>query len=137
MLAQVKTRLKTHRDALREMWAPHAGPRLSQDLRRLGALKRPVTLFVAEGDPGRDILMAGAGRTAARALKTGAVRIEMIANADHTFSQLAPRKELVARLVSHLRRHLPAKSADEAERPGNEGQGVRTSLSTCWESGAE
>ncbi|HUQ27190.1 MAG TPA: alpha/beta fold hydrolase [Usitatibacter sp.] len=78
-------------------------PRLSGDLRRLcDHLNRPVTFFIAEGDPGRDILMAGAPRTATRAMKRGAMRVEMIPGADHTFSQFRPRKELMARLGAHL-----------------------------------
>jgi dienelactone hydrolase len=82
-------------------------PRLSGDLRKLvDEYKRPITFFIAEGDPGRDILMAGAPRTAARAMKRGAMRIEMIPGADHTFSQFKPRKDLVGRLNAHLSQRL-------------------------------
>jgi pimeloyl-ACP methyl ester carboxylesterase len=80
-------------------------PRLSGDLRKLcEQLNRPLTVFIAEGDPGRDIIMAGAPRTATRAMKRGAMRMEMIAGADHTFSQFKPRKELLSRLGAHLAR---------------------------------
>jgi alpha-beta hydrolase superfamily lysophospholipase len=80
-------------------------PRLSSDLRKLvDEYQRPITFFIAEGDPGRDILMAGAPRTATRAMKQGAMRIEMIPGADHTFSQFKPRKELLGRLNAHLSR---------------------------------
>ena len=65
-------------------------------------MQRRMALFVADSDPGRDILMAGARRTARRALESGDLRIEMIADADHTFSQSKPRKDLVARLLAHL-----------------------------------
>ena len=110
----VKAKVKSHGDALREMLMPQAGPRLSRDLRRLFAMKRPVSLFIAEGDPGREILMAGAQRTAARALKTGEIRLETIPGADHTFSQLRPRRELVSRLRAHLQRHVanPPRAAE-------------------------
>jgi alpha-beta hydrolase superfamily lysophospholipase len=80
-------------------------PRLSSDLRKLvDEYQRPITFFIAEGDPGRDILMAGAPRTATRAMKQGAMRIEMIPGADHTFSQFKPRKDLLGRLNAHLSR---------------------------------
>jgi alpha-beta hydrolase superfamily lysophospholipase len=82
-------------------------PRLSSDLRKLvDEYNRPITFFIAEGDPGRDILMAGAPRTATRAMKRGAMRIEMIPGADHTFSQFKPRKDLVGRLNAHLAQRL-------------------------------
>jgi alpha-beta hydrolase superfamily lysophospholipase len=82
-------------------------PRLSSDLCKLvDEYKRPITFFIAEGDPGRDILMAGAPRTATRAMKKGAMRIEMIPGADHTFSQFKPRKDLLGRLNAHLSQRL-------------------------------
>jgi alpha-beta hydrolase superfamily lysophospholipase len=82
-------------------------PRLASDLRKLvDEYNRPITFFIAEGDPGRDILMAGAPRTATRAMRKGAMRIEMIPGADHTFSQFKPRKDLLGRLNAHLSQRL-------------------------------
>ena len=109
-----KAKVKSHGDTLREIFVPRGGPRLSRDLRKLFAMKRPLSFFVAEGDPGREILMAGARRTATLALKTGDIRVEMIPDADHTFSQLKARGELISRLRAHLRRHLaePARAAE-------------------------
>lgn len=88
----------------------HEDPRLAGDLKKLQQLNRAVTLFIAEGDPGRDILMAGAPRTARRALERGAMRLEMIPDADHTFSQFKPRNELLWRLNAHLARRTGAVS---------------------------
>jgi hypothetical protein len=105
VLGLARVKLKSYGEALREVFAPSLGPRLSRDLRRLLAMKRPLSFFIAEGDPGREILMAGGGRTAARALRSGEIRLEIIPGADHTFSQLKPRGELVRRLHVHLRRH--------------------------------
>jgi alpha-beta hydrolase superfamily lysophospholipase len=79
--------------------------RLSRDLRKLAAMNRPVTFFIAEGDPGREILLAGAPRTAKRAMRSGKMRVEMIPGADHTFSQFKPRADLLNRLGAHLSRH--------------------------------
>ena len=89
-------------------------PRLSSDLRRLiDEFNRPITFFISEGDPGRDILMAGAPRTARRALRRGRMRFEMIPGADHTFSQFKPRRDLMGRLNAHLARRAARPSAAE------------------------
>ena len=113
-----KEKVKSQRDALREVFMAGRAPRLARDLRRLFAMKRPLSFFIAEGDPGREILMTQAGRTATRALKTGDIRVEIIPDADHTFSQLKPRGELMRRLRLHLRRHLVEPQRAEAAATG-------------------
>jgi alpha-beta hydrolase superfamily lysophospholipase len=75
--------------------------RLARDLRKILA-KRRIAIFVADGDPGRDILMHDARSTANRALKSGAMELQVIPGADHTFSQSTPRRDLVERVVTHL-----------------------------------
>jgi hypothetical protein len=109
-----KTKLKSQRDAVREIFKPHAGPRLGRDIGKLLAMKRPLSFFIAEGDPGREIVMTHAKRAATRGVKSGEIRFEMIPDADHTFSQLKPRLEMIGRMCAHLRRHLaePARSAE-------------------------
>jgi pimeloyl-ACP methyl ester carboxylesterase len=97
---QTRARLRVHDD-----------PRLARDLRKLLAMNRALTFFIAEGDPGREILMAGARRTATGALRSGKMRLEMIPGADHTFSQLKPRKDLLDRLGAHLQRHAAPRAA--------------------------
>ncbi len=104
LVAQVLVRVKSRADALREMMAPRSASRLSRDLARLFAMKRRMTLFVAESDPGREILMTSARRATAQGLKSGKIRFEVIPEADHTFTQMKPRRELVARLHAHFAR---------------------------------
>ena len=101
-LSHPRTLARSYFDAACEALAPARAPRLSQDLRRLLARERRVTMLVAEGDPGRDILMAGAKLTARRALRGGRMRLETIPGGDHTFSQSIPRAELLRRLADHL-----------------------------------
>ena len=72
-------------------------------MHRIFAMGRRIALFVSEGDPGRDILLAGARLTATRAIRDGRIHLQMIPGADHTFSQWKPRRELLARLAAHLR----------------------------------
>ncbi len=91
-----------------EAFVPERGPRLARDLRKLFAMRRRFTLFVSEGDPGRDILLAGARLTAKRALRDGRIRLHMIPDADHTFSQWKPRRDVIARICAHLRDAAPS-----------------------------
>ena len=102
-VGQVVARVKARADALKEIVAPHKASRLARDLRRLAAMRRRMTLFVAESDPGREILMTSARRATSQGLRNGRIRFEMIPQADHTFSQIKPRRDLVARLRAHLR----------------------------------
>ena len=102
-LGQVHARVKARAEALKEIVAPHKASRLAHDLRRLAAMRRRMTLFVAESDPGREILMTSARRATSQGLRNGRIRFEMIPQADHTFSQMKPRRDLVARLRAHLR----------------------------------
>ena len=99
---QARVHLRSWIEALAELALPHGGPRLSRDLKRLFGLGRRLTLLVSEGDPGRDVLMANARLTAARALRSGAIRLQMIPEADHTFSRRLPRRDLIARTVALL-----------------------------------
>ncbi len=97
-----RTQARAWLDAVCELVLPRGGPRLSKDLKKLFALDRRVTLFISEGDPGLDVLLAHAKLTATRALRDGRIGLTMIPDADHTFSQWKPRREVIARLVAHL-----------------------------------
>ena len=108
LAGQARTHARAWLDALAEALLPHGGPRLSKDLKRLFAMQRRLTMFVSEGDPGRDVLLAGAKLTATRALRDGRIRLQMIPAADHTFSQWKPRRDLVGRLMAHLRDAAPS-----------------------------
>jgi alpha-beta hydrolase superfamily lysophospholipase len=101
-MSHPRTLARSYLDAACEAVAPSRAPQLSQDLRRLFEMKRRVMMLVAEGDPGRDILMAGAKLTATRALRSGQMRLETIPGGDHTFSQSAPRAALLRTLAEHL-----------------------------------
>ena len=95
---------KSYYDALREVLRPDTGTQLSQDLRRLFAMRRMFTMIIADGDPGHDILITGARRTVSNAQRAGKIRLEVISPADHTFTQSSARKELVTRLAAILAR---------------------------------
>lgn len=101
-MSHPRTLGRSYADAACEILAPSRAPRLAQDLQRIFAMGRRVTMVVAEGDPGRDILMAGARVTATRALRSGRMRLETIPGGDHTFSRAAPRAALLRALAGHL-----------------------------------
>lgn len=113
LASQARTHARAWADAFTEALWPSRAPRLSQDLHRLFAMGRRLSLFVSDGDPGRDILLAGARLTATRAIRDGRIRLQMIPQADHTFSQWKPRRDLLARLAAHLR-----DAADSYKRNG-------------------
>ena len=88
--------------ALCETFLRPLAPPLARQLRKLRAMRRPVTFFIADGDPGYELLKAGAPRTTSRMIAKGAVRIVRIPNADHTFSQRVPRQALVEAVCEEL-----------------------------------
>jgi hypothetical protein len=79
--------------------------RLSKDLKRLFRHSR-MAMYVSEGDPGRDVLMHDARRTAMRAMKRGDLVLEVIPGADHTLSQSKPRADLLERLITHFTQRM-------------------------------
>jgi alpha-beta hydrolase superfamily lysophospholipase len=99
--AHVKATVQSRVKSLVEALGLGRETALSRDLKKLFARRR-IAIFVADGDPGRDILMHDAKRAATRALKSGSLRLNVIPGADHTFSQSAPRGELVRQVVKHL-----------------------------------
>jgi hypothetical protein len=75
---------------------------ISRDIGQILSLDRTITLVIAEGDPGYDILLAVARRITTKELKTGRMRMVNIPNADHTFSQFENRETLVKKIQSLL-----------------------------------
>lgn len=90
-----------------EAWWPSRAPQLARDLAAVLEEPRSVALFLAQGDPGPELLLAGAPRTAARAIASGRIHHAMIPGADHTFTRRGPRRILLEKLVAHLA-SLPA-----------------------------
>ena len=105
-VSYLRTLGKSHCESLFERFRPEAGSQLSMDLKKLVKMNRTLTFIIAEGDPGRDILMASSRRTVLSALQTKKMHLQMIAGADHTFTQSAARKELIVCLVAILTRQL-------------------------------
>ena len=101
MMARLATATRSAAAAAIEALVPSRAPRLARDLATLAAERR-VTVFLSEHDAARDILMDGARRTVARGVRSGRIRLEAIAGADHTFSRSAPREEMIRRVARTL-----------------------------------
>jgi alpha-beta hydrolase superfamily lysophospholipase len=116
--------VKSNFEALRETIQPAKASELSRDLRRLFSARRRVALVISEGDPGAEMLFAGARRAATQAIRSGAIELRYIEGADHTFSQLASRRELADYLremfVSH---HSGGRFPGARARSGSGGRG--------------
>jgi hypothetical protein len=75
---------------------------LAGDLGRIVDRKRTLAMFFAKNDPGYTILTFYAARQAKKMTRTGALHVEFIDGADHTFSRRQPRAELIERLRAYL-----------------------------------
>ena len=75
--------------------------RLSRDLKQV-LRTHHVAMYFSQGEPGLDILMNEAKRTANRAIRSGRMDLEVIPGADHTFSQWPARRMIVDKLLDHF-----------------------------------
>ncbi|HET8711539.1 MAG TPA: hypothetical protein VFM32_09195, partial [Spongiibacteraceae bacterium] len=101
-LAQIKVIMKSLIDYLREKLFDQPTTPLSADLRMLFANNRMLSLFVAESDPGYSLLADGARYMTLRGIKLKRIEVQFIPAADHTFSNLTPRHDLIKRLCAHI-----------------------------------
>ncbi|TQV71770.1 alpha/beta fold hydrolase [Exilibacterium tricleocarpae] len=76
--------------------------RLGRDLARLESLRRPLDLLVSDSDPGYNIFLAEGRTRAKKSLKTQFVTAQFIANADHTFTTLGSRNDLIQRVLERV-----------------------------------
>ncbi len=86
---------------------PRTGSRVANQLRKIYALKRHVTVVDSSGDAGWEIMMNSARVVINQGLKSGKLTHIAIADADHTFTSLDARERLAQALLQHLtRRYL-------------------------------
>ncbi|MFT3929898.1 MAG: alpha/beta fold hydrolase [Spongiibacteraceae bacterium] len=94
-IAQITMKLASLQQAFNERFAVRKAPELAQELLQLNAQQRSMSLIVAEGDPGYNLLKSGARYTSTRLIKQGRIHLHFIAKANHTFSSRKPREELI------------------------------------------
>ena len=90
---------------LKEMLVPSAGTQLSQDLREIAGLGRRLDFYVSDGEPANAILATEAKGAVNKARRAGLMSIATVDGGDHTFSQGAPRDELIRRIRADLTRN--------------------------------
>ncbi len=61
-----------------------------------------LSFVLARSDPGYDILMTSAGKTAKKLIKAGKIDVYLIDDADHTFSKYQPRGDVINTMVKHI-----------------------------------
>jgi alpha-beta hydrolase superfamily lysophospholipase len=116
--SQSRQLLNSRAQAFCEALLPRFAPRLSRDLKKLLARNCEVSLLIAEGDPGVELLLAGARWTAAKALKSGKIRLLRFEGADHTFTRSASRTEMIGAVRTLLLQSAENRGrASGAERP--------------------
>ena len=96
-------------------------PNLRGDLARIRAAGRRLAFWFSPVEPGYTILMMQAKREVRDAIRAGAMSIDHVAGADHTFSNLGPRRALIGRLREHFCNRYPSRErvmcpADPGER---------------------
>jgi alpha-beta hydrolase superfamily lysophospholipase len=75
---------------------------LEADIHRILGLRRKLAFVFSDTDPGHVFLMACAGKYVKSQMQEGTVTVEIITNANHTFTSRSARREVVARITKHL-----------------------------------
>lgn len=100
-------KVRSQSRSLMEQVVPRSGSRVANQLRKIYASKRHVTVVDSSGDPGWEIMMNSSRVVINKGLKGGKLTHLAIADADHTFSSLDARERVTSELLGHLtRRYL-------------------------------
>lgn len=75
---------------------------LDWDLDKIANNNTHILFVLSRNDPGYDILMTTAGKTAKKLTKQGSLTLKFIENADHTFSKYQPRCDVINAIKSDL-----------------------------------
>lgn len=79
---------------------------LGADLRRIADRRTRLLFIFSESDPGLSMLFEQGGRVVAQLSRRGSVQIDIVPQADHTFTTHAARGQLLDLIVSHFARYL-------------------------------
>jgi hypothetical protein len=75
---------------------------LAADIKKILGRGCNLSLFFSTTDPGYDIVKTEAGYVIRQGVKQGNVFLQLIENADHTFSVRPARREFIKGVVEHL-----------------------------------
>jgi hypothetical protein len=88
--------------SLRELVDSRRASHVSNDLSHILEQKLQIGLFISSTEPGYDILMAHARRTAERGIHEGLIQLQFVEGADHAFSTFRSRMDLINKLCVFL-----------------------------------
>lgn len=100
----VSSKIKSWQSVPEEGDAAIKGKNLNHDLLNIVSNQTQISFFLARNDPGYDIVMTSAGKTAKKLLKQGKMDMYFVEDADHTFSKYVPRCSAINYVVEHLSR---------------------------------
>ncbi len=83
---------------------------LSADLERVANANRHLSFFFSSSDPGYEILKFHARRKVQQLTQAGKIDLFFVENADHTFSTLKQRADVLQQIGGHLRRRYQSQS---------------------------
>jgi hypothetical protein len=89
---------------------------LPGDLDRVAEAGRHLACFFSASDPGYGILTLQARRTVDELCRTGQMRVQFVADADHTFSRRAARHALAEAITEHLSRRYQRPEGPDQDR---------------------
>lgn len=81
---------------------PPAEASIPSELAKISLTGRKITFFFSRSDYGLSILLYAAKRAVKQLKKAGVLELKIIEDADHTFSVLARRNELITEISKHL-----------------------------------
>lgn len=94
--------LQQSKRLIKEVMTSTRSTQLTHDIHKVLSEGRKISLWIACGDPGYDILKAGAKEITRRSLRNKKMRLAFIPGGDHTFTLLKPRLDLIERLAKDL-----------------------------------
>jgi pimeloyl-ACP methyl ester carboxylesterase len=89
------------REFARRMHIPMADD-LGEELRGIGRRQVQLRFIFSESDPGLTMLHEQGGYVVRELLRAQALKIDVISNTDHTFTNLAGRNAMIAAVLSHF-----------------------------------
>lgn len=101
---QVTRKIVSSFKLLLEKLSNRPSTELGAQLETIVNADRTISFFIASGDPGYDLILRDGGYYARKLIQDGKIAVHHIANADHTFSRLAPRTVLVEKMRADLRK---------------------------------
>ena len=112
---KLKTKLRNLLDTFEPANSAAITPNISNSLKKITHKGCHISLFFSENDPGVQILKDNADKTVKKLTASQQLEIYTIEKADHTFSRLKPRNQLLGLITQHFhKRYLSVDSTSDS-----------------------